>query len=62
VKEKGFDVRVTHFSRMAFVVEENEALDPVDVGFFGADGIALETYGVANAIQETFGTVFHCSP
>jgi hypothetical protein len=62
VKEKGFDVRVAHFSRMAFVVEENEALDPVDTGFFGADGIALETYGVANAIQETFGTVFHCSP
>ena len=43
-------------------MEENEALDPVDVGFFGTDGIALETLGVANAIQETFGTVFHSSP
>jgi hypothetical protein len=47
---------------MAFVVEEDEAFDPVDVGFFGADGIALEMYGVANATQETFWTVFHCSP
>jgi len=47
---------------MAFVVEEDEALDPVGIGFFGADGVALETYVVANAIQETFGTVFHCSP
>jgi len=47
---------------MAFVVEENEALDPVSIGFFGADGVALETYGVTNATQETFGTVFHCSP
>ena len=47
---------------MAFVVEEDEAFDPADVGFFGADEVALETYGVANAIQETFGTVFHCSP
>jgi hypothetical protein len=46
---------------MAFVVEENEALDPVDVGFFGTDGRDIETYGVANAIQETFGTVFHSS-
>jgi len=61
VKEKGSDVRVAHFSRMAFVVEESEALDPVDIGFFGADRIALETNGVANAIQESFGTVFHCS-
>ena len=61
MKEKGSDVRVAHLLRMAFVVEENEALDPVDVGFFGTDGIALETYGVANAIQETFGTVFHSS-
>jgi len=47
---------------MAFVVEENEALDPVSISFFGADGVALETYGVTNATQETFGTVFHCSP
>jgi len=46
---------------MAFVVEENEALDPVDVGFFGTDGRDIETYGVTNAIQETFGTVFHSS-
>jgi len=28
---------------MAFVVEDDEALDPVGIGFFGADGIALET-------------------
>jgi len=62
VNEKGSDIRVAHLLWVAFVVEENEALDPVDVGFFGADGVALETYGVTNAIQETFGTVFHCSP
>jgi len=47
---------------VAFVVEEDEAFDPVDIGFFGTDGIALETYGVTNAIQESLGTVFHCSP
>jgi len=43
-------------------LEEDEAFDPSDVGFFDADGIALETYGIANAIQESFGVVFHCSP
>jgi len=62
VKEKGSDVRVTHLLWVAFVVEEDEAFDPVSVGFFGTDGIALETYGVTNAIQESFGTIFHCSP
>lgn len=36
------------------------ALDPVDLGFLGAGGIALETYGVANAFQETLGTVQGC--
>jgi len=62
VKEKGSDVRVTHLLWVAFVVEEDEAFDPVSAGFFGTDGIALETYGVTNAIQESFGTMFHCSP
>jgi len=62
VKEKGSDVRVAHLSWVTFTVEEDEAFDPAGVGFFGADGIALETDGVANAIQESFGTVFHCSP
>ncbi len=47
---------------MALVVEEDEALDSVGVGFFGTDGRDIETYGVTNAIQETFGTVFHYSP
>lgn len=41
-------------------MEKNKAFEPGNVCFFDADGIALETYGVANAIQETFGTVFHC--
>ena len=47
---------------MAFVVEEDEAFDPVGIGFFGADGRDIETYGIANAIQESFGVVFHCAP
>jgi hypothetical protein len=29
---------------------------------FGTDGVALETYGVTNAIQETFGTVLPAPP
>ncbi len=46
---------------MAFVVEQDESLDPAGVGFFGTDGRDIETYGVTNAIQETFGTAFHSS-
>ena len=47
---------------MTLVVETDEALDPVGAGFFGTDGIALETYGVTKMIQELFGTGFHRSP
>jgi hypothetical protein len=47
------EVGIDHRCSDVFVTEEF---------LHDADGIALETYGVANAIQETFGTVFHSSP
>ena len=38
VGEKGLDFWCAHLSRVADVVEVDVALDPVDVGFFGANG------------------------
>ena len=33
--EKAFDFFLAHFSGVSFVMKENEARDPVDVGLFG---------------------------
>jgi len=49
--EKGFDFRRAHVARMTLVVEENETFDPIDVGFFGADGVVLESDGVSYLVE-----------
>jgi hypothetical protein len=36
---------------MTLAVGENEASDPIDVGFFGADGVVLESDGVSYLIE-----------
>jgi hypothetical protein len=38
------------------VVEQDVALDPRDVGVFGAQGIVFELYGVADLIKQFLGT------
>ena len=67
VEEGGLEVerlqgRVDERDESAFDMQGHEALDPVGTGFFGEEGIAPETYGIADAIQETFEAVLHCSP
>jgi hypothetical protein len=37
---------------MAFMVEKDEAFDPVNVSFFGAAGVVLEAKDVANLIEQ----------
>jgi hypothetical protein len=49
--EKGFDFRRAHLARMTLAVEENETSDPIDVGFFGADGVVLESDGVSYLVE-----------
>src|SRR6266536_5027389 len=56
VGEEGFNFRRIHLAGMALVVKEDEALNPVGIGFFGTDGIVLDTQGLANLIEE-FGRV-----
>ena len=34
-------------ARVALAVKENEGLNPMDVGFFGTDGIVLEADGIS---------------
>lgn len=59
VGEEGFDLRCTHVPGMAFVVEEDETLDPVNVGLFCALGIVLTADGVGDLFQQLLGTLGH---
>ncbi len=54
VGEEGSDFRGVHFGGVAFVVEEDEAAHPVDVGFFGAVGVVFDAQGVAELVEEFF--------
>jgi hypothetical protein len=37
MSEEGFDFWDAHLFWLSFIVEEDVALDPIDVGTFGAD-------------------------
>ncbi len=52
--EEGLNVGCAHFGRVAFVAEEDEAANPVYVGFFGAVGVVFGAQGVADLVQELF--------
>jgi hypothetical protein len=47
---------------MMLVVEENVALDPVDVGLLCAERIVFETDGVAHSFQQFPWTLLHSYP
>jgi len=44
---------------MAFVVEEDVTLDPVNVALFCAMGMMFALNGLANLVKEFLGTLFH---
>jgi hypothetical protein len=50
VRKKGFNLRCAHFSWVPFVMEENIALCPMDVRFFGGIGVVLDTDRVAQLV------------
>ncbi len=63
MSQKRFDFRTAHLHRMPLVVEQDETLDPVDVGLSGTMGIVLGLDGVANLIEELLlRTILHSSP
>ncbi len=55
VGEKGFHLSDAHLPRVAFVVEEDEAPDPLQVGFFGAVSIMLSAEDNLHLIEELLG-------
>ena len=54
VGEESLDFWSAHFEGVTFVMEEDEAFDPVDVGFFGAIGIMFEAQGFADLVEKFF--------
>jgi len=54
-----FDVRDAHVPGVAFVVEEDEAFDPVDIGLFSADGGVFEAQRIPDLVQRFRGFWFH---
>jgi len=52
--EEGLDFWVSHFFRMAFVVEEKVAVHPVEVSLFGAVGVVLGAQDVMSLIEKFF--------
>jgi len=60
--EKSFDFRDAHFLWMPFVMEQDIALDPVDIGLFGANRVVFDAYGLTNLVKKFLGTFFHLPP
>jgi hypothetical protein len=49
--KKSFDLCATHFSRMAFVMKQDISFCPVNIGFFGAVGVMLQTDCITNLVE-----------
>jgi len=45
------DLRLAHLGRVAFVMEQDEALDPMDVRFFRPFAVMSRTYRETNLIE-----------
>lgn len=55
MREEGADFRNPHFAGVTLVMEEDEAPNPVDVGFFGAERIMFETQRLPDQIEQFRG-------
>jgi|GEM_PF-5340700 len=55
VGEEGLDLRGAHVFGMAFVVEEDEALDPIHIGLFGAIRVVFAADGITDLVKELVG-------
>ena len=59
--EKGLDFGDAHFTWELFIVEQDVALDPGDVGLFGTDGLVFEPDGLSDLVEEFLGPSLHYS-
>jgi hypothetical protein len=52
VREKGTNFGGPHFAGMAFVVEEDKASNPIDIGFFCAQSVVFNAQQFADLVKQ----------
>jgi hypothetical protein len=57
--EEGPDLRGAHVLAVTLLVKEGVAFDPVDVGFFGAEGTRFAADGLAQGAEESWSALRH---
>ncbi len=57
--KKGVQLGFPHLTWMSLIMEKNITLNPMRIGFFGADAIVSYTYCVTDLIEE-FGLFHDC--
>jgi hypothetical protein len=50
--QEGGDLFFAHLLRVTFIVEEDEAANPINAGLFGANAVAFDPQVPADAIEE----------
>jgi hypothetical protein len=59
VGEEGFNLGHTHFLWMPFLVKEDVAPDPANIGIFCAQRVMLQANDVSNLVQQFPGMALH---
>jgi len=54
VVDEVLDLGCAHLCGVAFVVKEDVAASPVEIGLFGAVGVVFGADGIAHAVEEFF--------
>jgi hypothetical protein len=62
VGQERFNLSVAHVFRMALVVKQDEARDPIHIGFFGTEGIMLEAQSITHLVEQFLWVWRHLSP
>jgi hypothetical protein len=52
VSQERFDVGASQLARVDFVMEQNVATHPVDIGFLGANTVVLDAQPIAQLIEQ----------
>jgi len=50
--QESSDLWLSHISRVAFVVKDDEAFNPLDVSLLGSDAVMFEADDLADLIKE----------
>jgi hypothetical protein len=58
VGEEGCDVGSAHLCGVALAVKQHEALGPINVGLFGAEGVMWRLQGFPHLVEQFLGPLF----